>query len=292
MSDLSQIFQFLVSGITLGGIYALIALGFVTTYNVTGILNFAQGEFVMLGALTAATLSQKMPLYAAIILTILILTVVGLIFERSAIYPVRKASAVTAILVTIGLSISIRGIALLIWGTDPYTLSVFSKGDAFDLLGAKVPLQSFWIIGTTILVVSLLLWFFEKTYFGKAVRACVINKLAAQLMGISPQIMSLFAVAISAALGAVAGIVITPITLATYDMGLMLGLKGFVAAVLGGLTSISGAVWGGILLGLLEALSAGMVSSGYKDAVAFIILVMVLFVKPNGLFGSSGSNRV
>lgn len=292
MSEISQILQFIISGMTLGGIYALIALGFVTTYNVTGILNFAQGEFVMLGAIMAASLSTKMPLFAAIILTIFIVSVFGLLFERSALYPVRKASAVTAILVTIGLSISIRGVAVLIWGTDPYTLPVFSKGEALTLFGAKIPLQSFWVIGTALLVVSVLVWFFEKTYFGKAVRACVINKLAAQLMGISPQVMSLFAVAISAALGAIAGIVITPITLATYDMGLMLGLKGFVAAVLGGLTSISGAVWGGLLLGLLEALSAGLVSSGYKDAVAFIILVMVLFLKPNGLFGSGGSNRV
>ncbi len=293
MSEASQILQFFLSGITLGGIYALIALGFVTTYNVTGILNFAQGEFVMLGALlTASLVGAKVPVLVAIPIAIVGVTLIGLALERMAIYPVRKAKIVTVIIITIGLSTAVRGLALLIWGTDPYSLAPFSSGDSINIWGARLIPQSLWIMATAVVIVAGLFWFFERTYFGKAVRACVINKLAASLMGISPQLMSLFAIGVSAALGAIAGIVITPITTATYDMGLMLGLKGFVAAVLGGMTSISGAVLGGLVLGVLEAMGAGLISSGYKDAIAFIILLLVLFLMPNGLLGSSGNKRV
>ena len=293
MSFSSQLLQFFLSGLTLGGIYALIGLGFVTTYNVTGILNFAQGEFVMLGALiTVALYSLKIPMILAIIVAVLIVSLIGALIERMAIYPARHASLVTVIIITIGVSISIRGLALLIWGTDPYSLPAFSSGSPLVLSGASITPQALWVIGTAIAVVISLFIFFERTFLGKAVRACVVNKLAARLMGISPQLMSLLAVALSAALGAIAGIVITPITFATYDMGLMLGLKGFVAAVLGGLTSISGAVLGGFLLGVLEALGSGLISSGYKDAIAFLILVLVLFIKPSGLLGGIGSKRV
>lgn len=293
MSFSSQVLQFILSGLTLGGIYALIGLGFVTTYNVTGILNFAQGEFVMLGALiTVALVALKLPIFLAIVLAVLVVALIGALMERLAIYPARHASLVTVIIITIGVSISIRGLALLIWGTDPYSLPAFSAGSPLSLAGASITPQALWVIGTAVAVVIALFFFFERTYLGKAVRACVVNKLAARLMGISPQLMSLFAVALSAGLGAIAGIVITPITLATYDMGLMLGLKGFVAAVLGGLTSISGAVLGGFLLGVLEALGSGLISSGYKDAIAFLILVLVLFIKPSGLLGGVGSKRV
>ncbi|MDA8213411.1 MAG: branched-chain amino acid ABC transporter permease [Clostridia bacterium] len=293
MSFSSQVLQFILSGLTLGGIYALIGLGFVTTYNVTGILNFAQGEFVMLGALiTVALVGLKLPILLAIVLAVLVVALIGALMERLAIYPARHASLVTVIIITIGVSISIRGLALLIWGTDPYSLPAFSTGSPLSFAGASMTPQAVWVIGTAVAVVTALFFFFERTYLGKAVRACVVNKLAARLMGISPQLMSLLAVALSAGLGAIAGIVITPITLATYDMGLMLGLKGFVAAVLGGLTSISGAVLGGFLLGVLEALGSGLISSGYKDAIAFLILVLVLFIKPSGLLGSMGSKRV
>lgn len=293
MSFSSQLLQFLLSGLTVGGIYALIGLGFVTTYNVTGILNFAQGEFVMLGAMiTVALVALKLPILIAIVLAVLIVALIGALIERLTIYPARHASLVTVIIITIGVSISIRGLALLVWGTDPYALNAFSTGSPLSLAGASITRQAVWVIGTAVVVVIALFFFFERTYLGKAVRACVVNKLAARLMGISPQFMSLLAVALSAGLGAIAGIVITPITMATYDMGLMLGLKGFVAAVLGGLTSISGAILGGFLLGILESMGSGLISSGYKDAIAFLILVLVLFVKPSGLLGGIGSKRV
>ncbi len=290
---LNQILQYLMSGMTLGGIYALVAAGFVVVYNVTGILNFAQGEFVMLGALiTISLVKVKVPLIVAIILAVLAAIVVGVLLERIAIRPAKRASVITLIIITIGASTALRGAALLIWGTDPYSLPAFSTGLPLKIGEAVLSQQSIWVMGTTILMVAFLYYFFERTYIGKAVRACMINKIAARLMGISPQKMSLLSFAMSAGLGAIAGIVVAPITMATYDMGLMLGLKGFVAAVLGGLTSTTGAIAGGFILGILESLGSGLISSGYKDAIAFLILLIVLLLKPSGLLGNAGSKRV
>ena len=289
----SQLLQFIFSGLTMGGIYALVALGFVIIHNVTGIINFAQGEFVMLGAMFMVTLTGAgVPLLLAIVLSIILVMIVVGIIEFGAIRPAKKASPVTLVIITIGLSSSIRGIALLVWGTDPYKLAPFTKGSSIQIGGASIIPQSLWVIGTTVVILTLTFFIFEYTYWGKALRACVVNKFAARLMGISPQKMSLFAFVFSAALGALAGIVIAPITYATYDMGLMLGLKGFIAAVLGGLSSTPGAVIGGLALGIIESLGAGLVSSGYKDGIAFIILLLVLFLKPGGIFGTSGSKRV
>lgn len=289
----TQILQYLFSGITLGGIYALIAAGFVVIYNVTGILNFAQGEFVMLGAMiTISLVKAKVPLILAIIIAIILAMIVGVLLERLAIRPAKRASTITLIIITIGASTAIRGAALLIWGTDPYSMDAFSKGLPLRIGGAIIVQQSLWVIATTLIMVAFLFYFFERTFLGKAVRACVINKIAARLMGISPQKMSLLSFALSAGLGAIAGIVVAPITMATYDMGLMLGLKGFVAAVLGGLNSAPGAIAGGFILGIVESLGSGLISSGYKDAIAFLILLGVLLLKPSGLLGSSGSKRV
>jgi len=293
MSLSSELLQYLLSGLTMGGIYALVALGFVIIHNVTGIINFAQGEFVMLGAMFMVTLvNAGVPAAGALVIAvILVMIVVGLV-EFGAIRTAKKASPLTLVIITIGLSTAIKGIALLIWGTNPYKLEPFTKGGPLHIGGATIVPQSLWVIGTTVLVLALTFFIFEYTYWGKALRACVVNKFAARLMGINPQRMSLLAFVFSAALAALAGIVIAPITYVTYDMGLMLGLKGFVAAVLGGLSSTPGAVIGGLALGIMESMGAGLLSSGYKDGIAFIILLLVLFLKPGGLFGTSGTKRV
>lgn len=289
----SQLLQYLFSGLTLGGFYALVALGFVIIYNVSGIINFAQGEFVMLGAMLMITFTKAgVSGVLAFVLAILAVMAFGGVVERVAIRPAQNASTVTLIIITIGLSIIIRGIALLVWGTDPYPLPPFSKGGPITLAGATIIPQSLWVMVVTLLVVIAMYIFFEWTYWGKAVRACVINKLAASLMGISTEKMSRYSFMFSAGIGALAGIVVTPITSATYDMGLLLGLKGFIAAVLGGLTSAPGAVLGGFILGLTESFGAGLISSGYKDAISFLILLAVLLIKPSGLFGVFGSKRV
>jgi len=273
----SDYLQFVLSGLSTGSIYALVALGIVIIYSVTGIINLAQGEYTMLGAMFAVTFHKwGFPLLIAFAAAVVVVILIGMVIERLTVKPVRSASPVTLIVITVGVSIILRGVALLIWGATPYSLSEFTPGAPLILFGAVLSRQRLWIMGMTALVLALLYYLLERTLLGKALRACSINQLAASFMGIGPGQMSLFAFALSAALGAVAGIVIAPLTLVSYDMGLMLGLKGFVAAVIGGLVSAPGAVAGGLLLGVIESLSAGLISSGMKDAIAFLVLFVVL----------------
>ncbi len=184
-------------------------------------------------------------------------------------------------MITVGVSIVVRGIALLTWGSSPYSLPSFTKGPPLDIFGAAVSLQRVWIVVTALFALSLLYFLLERTLLGKAVRACAINRQAAGLMGISASQMSMLVFGLTAAFGAeIGGIVVAPLMLASYDMGLMLGLKGFVAAVIGGLTSLPpGAVIGGLLLGVIESLGAGLISSGFKDAIAFLVLLIVIFAR-------------
>lgn len=283
MTIAEQFAQYLASGLVVGGIYALIGLGFVIVYSVTRVINFAQGEFVMLGALSMTTLyGWGVPLPAAFVLTVFAVSAVGALLEQVAIHPARGAPPLAVLIITIGASIAVRGAALALWGTDPFALPAFSAGPPVHLFGAIVVRQGFWVLAVAAAAFALLWLFFTRTYTGTAVRACAVNPRAARLVGIRVDRMFLLAFALSGALGAVAGAVIAPITYATYDMGLMLGLKGFVAAVLGGLTSPPGAIAGGFLLGVLESVAAGLVSSGYKDAVAFVVLIGLCLVQVAG----------
>jgi len=288
-----QLLQLLFTGLTLGSIYALIGLTLVTTFNVTGILNLAQGEFVAIGALLAVSMyAAGLPLPLTFATSILIVAALAGFLERCAIQTARRASALTLIIITLGLSICLRGLALLIWGTDTYSLPAFSGGGPLIIAGAAITPQSFWIFGLTAATLAGLYIFFELTYWGKAVKASVINRTAARLMGINPGRLSLIAFISSGALGAAAGIFIAPVTMSTYDMGFMLGVKGFVAAVIGGLNNVGGAVLGGILLGVLESFSAGLISSGLKDAFAIIILLVVLLARPQGIIGAISERKI
>jgi branched-chain amino acid transport system permease protein len=283
----SQLVQYLATGITTGAIYALVALGFTIIYNSTEIINFAQGEFVMLGGMIAASMLELfgMPLGLAVVIAIAAATLIGIIFERLAMRPVRNASVTNLIIITIGGSILIKGAAMLIWGKDDRPLRTFSSTQPVHIFGATVTPQSLWVLAGTMLAVVLLHLFYEYTVTGKALRACAYNKKAARLCGISVEKMVMFSFALSSAIGAFAGVLVAPITFTSYDVGTMLGLKGFCAAILGGLGSNPGAVFGGIVIGLLESLSAGYISSGYKDALAFLILLLVLYFKPAGILG-------
>jgi branched-chain amino acid transport system permease protein len=293
MELLSQFLQLLFSGLTIGSIYALIAVGFVITYNVTGILNFAQGEFAMLGALLCISfVGMNLPLPIAVLLSILVAVLIGGGFERLAIRPAKNSSVATLIIITIGVSFALRGIAIYIWGTQPQSLGEFTNASPIKILNAVLLPQSIWAISISIVSVLAMGYFFNKTYLGKAVTACVVNRFAARLMGINPAKMSFFAIAVSAGLGALAGIVIAPISGASYNMGLMLGMKAFIAAVIGGLTNAPGAVIGAFLIGILEAMTEGYLTSGYKDAVSFGLLLLVLFFMPNGLFARATGKRV
>lgn len=293
MELLSQLVQLFFSGLTIGSIYALIAIGFVITYNITGVLNFAQGEFAMLGALICISLvSMGIPKLLAVLITVGIVFLIGALFERTAIYPARHSSVPTMIIITIGVSITLRGIGLFIWGTDPHTLAPFTEGNPVQILGAVIQPQSLWAIGVSLLSLILMYLFFEKTFMGKAVTASVINRFAARLMGIKPEKMSLISISISASLGAIGGIIIAPISGATYSMGLSLGMKAFIAAVIGGITNAPAAVAGALIIGLLESFTEGLWSSGYKDAVSFAVLLLVLFFLPNGIFAKISGKRV
>ena len=296
---MAEFLQFAFSGLTVGAIYALVALGFALIYNASHVINFAQGEFVTIGGMATVALiagGSGLPLLLAIPTAVMITALVGLALEKFAVEPAVNrpggASVVTIIIITIGASIFIRGIIQVTLGKDFHRLPAFSGEVPIDILGARVQPQGLWVLGVTLLVVAVLWWFFGRTRFGKAMLATSHNRLAAQLVGIDTRLILLASFGLSAALGGLAGILTAPITLTKYDVGIMLGLKGFAAAILGGLGSGPGAIVGGIALGLAEALAAGYISSAYKDAVAFIIILAVLFVRPTGLLGGHSSERV
>ena len=285
--------QFLISGLTVGAVYALVALGFTLVYNASDVVNFAQGEFVMLGGMvTVFATAAGVPLPLAAVLAVCVSVIVGLLLYWLAIEPARDASPVTLIIITIGASILLRGAAQILFDKQFHKLPSISGDTPIHLLGATVQPQSFWVLGGTAVIVLLLYVFLERTVLGKAVLATAANRLAARLVGIDTATVMALAFGGSAAIGAIAGILITPITLTSYDVGTMLALKGFAAAMLGGMGNPLGAVAGGLLLGLLEAFGVGYISSTYKDAFAFIVILLVLFAMPQGLFGRRTVERV
>jgi branched-chain amino acid transport system permease protein len=286
--------QYLISGLTVGVIYALVALGYNIIYNVTEVINLAQGEFVMLGGLLAAFCleSLHLPLPLAFLAAVAAVAGLGYAMQRCAIQPARGRSVLTLIIITIAVSILLKGTAMLAWGKDPYSLPPFSAGRPWVLAGAVLQPQTLWVIGVSLAVVVLLTLFFKHTVYGQAMLACADNPRAARMVGIPVQRMVFIAFVLSAAIGAAGGVAITPISLMEYDRGTLLGIKGFGAAVLGGLGHFSGAALAGVLLGLAESLCAGYLSSGYKDAVALVLLLLVLFFKPEGLLGSREAARL
>lgn len=289
----SQFLQFLFSGVTVGATYALAALGFTLIYNASNVINFAQGEFIMLGGMLAVFFMHSgLPMPLALVLAIIIPAVVGLLVEKLAIEPARGAEVVTLIIITIGVSLVIRGLIQIWLGKGTHTFPAFSGDKPIFIGGATLLPQSLWVLGVTAVVVAALWYFFSRTLAGKAILATSYNRLAAELVGINTQWVLLISFALSAALGAIGGVLLTPITLTSYDVGIMLGLKGFVAAVVGGLGSGLGAVLGGLMVGIIEAMAAGYISSAYKDAVPFVLILFILFFMPRGLFGGKVTERV
>jgi len=290
---MAEFLQFLFSGLTVGAIYALVAIGFTLIYNASDVVNFAQGEFVMLGGMTTVFLGYVgVPLPLATIVAILATTAVGFALYRLAIATAREADAVTLIIITIGASIFIRGVAEIVFDKRFHSLPPLLSNDPIRVGGAAILPQSLVVLAGALIILLLLWAFIERTMFGKAVIATSANRIAARLVGIDTQIIVGACFALAAAIGAIAGILVTPITLTSYNVGTLLALKGFAAAMLGGIGSATGAVVGGILLGLLEALAAGYVSASYKDAVAFVVILTVLFAMPQGLFGKTKVERV
>jgi branched-chain amino acid transport system permease protein len=282
----SQVLQYLVSGVTLGSVYAMIALGFTLIYNATGIVNFAQGELVTFGALFAISIAgHGLPMPVAVLGAVAAVTVLGSALELAAIRPARGASVITLIVITVGASILLRGIAMWRWGPDALPLRHFSGETPIMFAGVSVLPQHLWIVGIVLVTMVCLRLLSEYTQVGKAMRACAINREAARLVGIPAARMVNLSFALSGMLGGLAGAIVAPLAMGQYNMGIALGLKGFCGAILGGMGNPLGAVLGGVLLGVLESLGGAFISSGYKDAIAFGIMLLVLLVKPTGLLG-------
>jgi len=290
MESLTYYTQFLFSGLTVGSIYALVGLGFALVYNVSKVLNFAQGEFVMLGAMAMIYLVKgpQLAIPLAFFLSILFVAGIGILVDLIAIRPVQRGSPLIMILITIGISVFIQGLAGLVFGREHLSLPpLFFRGQVITLFGAVFDPQVISIIVLTVLASISLKLFLTQSWEGKALRACGENKIAAYLLGVNVPFMRTLSFALSGALGALAGIMVTPICLMFYQGGVMLGVKGICGAVIGGLNNIWGALIGGLILGLAESFGVGIISSEYKDAIAFCILLLILFIKPQGLLGSN-----
>ncbi len=279
--------QALFAALSVGSMYALVAIGVTLIYKSTSIINFAQGEFVMLGGMVMVTLYgvKHWPLYLAIPTTIGATMLVGVILMKVSYRPGKSTSLISVLIITIGASLAISGAADHVWDTDIHRFPPFSGDAPIIISGAAIAPQSMWAIGSTALVILLLVGYFYFTIHGKAMRACALDRTAARLMGIRVNEMVMLSFGLSAALGAIAGIVLTPITMTSSDGGMLLAIKGFSAAMLGGMGSIVGAMLGALVFSFLESFAATFIASSVKDLVTFIVIINVLLFLPHGLVG-------
>lgn len=287
-------FQYLVAGLTYGAIYSIVAIGFNIIYNTTGIINFAQGEFVMLGGMIAVTMNAFLPLPAAIAVSVFLTVVAGALIEMIFIRWLSSPSVLRMIIITIGISILIREAALAIWGEGVRALPYFTGTSitALSVGDVHISPQVLWVIGITAITVIALNFFFNFTLPGRQMRACASNRNAARLCGINTKNMVTFSFALSAGIGALGGCFVSPITYVQYDGGTPLAIKGFTVAILGGLGNSMAAVAAGTILGVLESFSIWVMPSAYKDVISISILLIMLFVRPSGLFGSREAARL
>ena len=282
-----QLFQYLLSGVTTGSVYAIVGIGFNIIYSSTGIINFAQGEFLMLGGMISISLGHVMPLAAAIAIAVVITGLVGVLLQLVFISWLRNPAVLRVIIITIGLSILIREASLHVWDEKVRALPFWTGTETTSLavLGARISPQVLWVLGASALMVGALTLFFRFTLTGRAMRACSSNATAARLCGIRTSSLVTLSFFIAAAMGALAGCVVSPLTQTQYDMGTSLAVKGFTCAVLGGLGNVTAAVAAGLLVGVLETASIIVLPLAYKDVVALAIMLAILFFRPEGLFG-------
>jgi branched-chain amino acid transport system permease protein len=288
-----ELLQFLIAGLKNGSIYALVALGFTIIFAATGAINFAQGEFFMLGGMLGAFfVGLGLPLPIAAVAAIAATAAIGAVFELLAVRPIKGGDPLRIIMVTIGGAVLLRQMALHLFGPDERALDPFTAGPSLKGLGAAVERQTVWIWVLTAAAVVVLAYLYRRTTFGRAMRATSIRRDAARLVGISTDRMVTASFALAAGLGALAGLAVAPLTQVSFHVGAGMGVKGFAAAILGGLGNPVAAVVGGLILGVLESLTAGYIDSTYRDAVALVVLLIVLFVRPQGLLGGSGRVKV
>lgn len=279
--------QLLVTGITVGSIYSLIALGYVTIYRTSRIVNMAQGAFVMFGAFFAYSFLSEigLPYWLSAVLSIVCVVVLGAVMYLLVLRPLVKVSLVSIILATMALSILFENVALLRWGGYGKSVPAFSGDKALFFGKVAVFPQSLWVIGLMIVVLVGLYLLTSRTRVGKQMTATANDPGAAGLSGVNTGRMILLAFAISAAIGALGGIAVTPINSTSYLSGGIYALSGFVAAILGGWGSSTGAVVGGLVLGIIQSLTTGFLPAGYQDAIAYVILILILYFRPSGILG-------
>jgi branched-chain amino acid transport system permease protein len=287
LTGFTDFLQFVFAGLTSGAIYALIALGFCVVHNTMRIVNFVQVDFVSLGGmlLYSALFSFGLAMPLALAAAVAGVAVAGMAVERLVLRPSRSDEQLVLIFLTIGLSILLRGVMGLVWGKNRMAVPPLAGEEPIRLFGASLMPQTVWILLLTAGVIAALVLFFRRTSLGLAMRAVAANPTAAAVVGLPIGRVRLATFALAGALGGLAGVLVTPITTLSREIGVLLGLKGFAAAILGGFGSFPGAILGGVGLGLLESLSAGYLSSAYKDVIAFVVLLLVLFVRPKGLLG-------
>ena len=289
----SAVLQLLVAGIGTGSIYALIALGFNVVFKSTGAMNFAQGEWVVMGGMISRFVFARRAILGSLVsVALVVVTMLGILSERLVIWPLRRPTALLITLVSIGLAIFTRSLVMMVLGKKPVGYPGFSEVSTLVVGGIAIQTQTLWIIGLTMVFLVVMHFFFERSMMGKALRAAAADRDAAAIVGVRVETTVMLSFAIAAFAGALAGAIITPLTLSSYDQGVMFGFKGFSAAMLGGVGSLPGAVVGGLALGLLEAFGSFYISSDFKDAIAFAVLLLILFARPSGLLGRADVVKV
>ncbi len=276
------ILQTLISGLSLGSIYGLIGLGFTIVFSSSNVLNMAQGDFFTWGALTYIVGLFFMPAYASIAVSLIVVIVLSVLMSQLAMRPLEKSSPMSQMMMTLAVVFILQGIGIFAFGKQSVTAPYFFEG-AIQIGGSSILYQVILIIVVAVLISWGLNFFLKNTSFGRALQACSFNRTAAKLMGIRVERMDMISYAISGGIGAIAGIIVSSLILVNYQLGMFMVIKGLVAAIIGGISNTKGALIGGIILGLMESLSAGFVASEYKEVIALILLMCLLFVRPKGI---------
>ncbi len=292
---LNQVLQLLLAGVAQGCVYALVALGFVLIYKATETVNFAQGDLMMLGGFFALTASVIMgwPYWATILFAVVVMAAVGMLIERIVLRPVLGQPAFTVVMITIGVGYVLRGVVTMVpgWGTDTYTFPTPFADGTFKIGGVIFAVQQVAVIVMTAALVTVLYLFFRFSKLGVAMQATSQNQLAAAYMGIPVRRVNMMIWGLSAGVAAFAGILLAPVTFVHSNMG-FIGLLAFPAAVLGGFGSVPGAIVGGLIVGVVEAFAGRHLPEGFKDVAAYVVLLLVLFIRPSGIFGETARKKV
>ncbi|HTJ26070.1 MAG TPA: branched-chain amino acid ABC transporter permease [Candidatus Limnocylindria bacterium] len=295
--------QLLVSGLAVGSIYALVALGFVLIYNAVGVVNFAQGDFVMFPSYVAASfllpavavfgsvVHWQLPVVAVYLLVLVVMVGFGLVFNRIAYYPLRERGWMPVVISTIGVSIFLRNLAQLTWGSQPLVLPSLFSFDTVALGPLRLRPQDLLIIAVTAALIAFQYVLFERTTLGKQMRATAQDRTTARLIGIRVGRIVSITFVYSALLGTISGLLVAPIFTVTKEMGGLIALKAFAASIVGGFGSIPGAIIGGLAIGVIETFGGFYLSASYVDAIAFVILITVLLVRPQGIFGETVAEK-